>query len=138
MSISKIFSISLIKAILYSNILFTVLISIVSYLLGIVFLKNRTLALTLATYNISILTLYYHYHAIRNITNIFFVLMLFFLIKKKYPLYRDIFLNLTKLRRWGVVQCLLCSFSHSCFDISGGISRWGLGGSPIVLISSFG
>ncbi len=81
-AISRISGLNLINTIFYSNILFTPIIGILSYLLGLVFLKKRTLALAVASYSLATGSLYYYYHAARTITTLLFLLLLFYSYQK--------------------------------------------------------
>jgi len=81
--LAKLSGLSPFQGVLYSNIFFTIVIGLLSYLLGNLLLKNRTLALTYSVLILSTGTLFYHYHVVRLITSLFFITMLFYSYNKR-------------------------------------------------------
>ncbi len=79
---SKLTGFSLLKAQIYINIIFTIVIGFLSWLLAKAFLEDELLSLCFPAYVLALYTPYFHYHALRTITMLFFVHMLFKLFGK--------------------------------------------------------
>ncbi len=75
---AKMTSLDTMHAVFYSNIVFTIIIGLLSYMLGNLLLRDRTLGLTFATFIVATQNTFYHYHAMRTISILFLVMMLFY------------------------------------------------------------